>query len=58
MKTLNITKDDWYIYIPTQSIYVDKTIEVTDIEHDFIVDAFEKMSSAQEIIKHHLENGE
>lgn len=58
MKTLQIIKDDWYLYLPVDAANWGEKIQVTDIEHDFIIDAFEKLQTAQEIIKYHLESSD
>jgi len=51
MKTLEITKDDWYLYIPTQGLYIDKTVKLTDEEYDYVKEAFNTMTTVQELLK-------
>jgi len=48
---MNITKDDMYIYMPTQGLYIDKAVELTDEEYDYVKEAFDTMLTVQELLK-------
>jgi hypothetical protein len=58
MKTLDVIKDDLYIWCLTSNDYgygdspfrTDQQIEVTDIEYDTILDTFERLAAVQEFI--------
>lgn len=51
MKTLNVTRDNWYMYIPTEGDYVDRTLTMTNEEYVLVQDAFYSMHIIQEFLQ-------
>lgn len=56
MRKIKVTKDDYYIHliIPEEVPVEDKVAELSEADYITVVDAFERMAVAQNILKNSI----